>query len=106
MPAVPVAKPEAVGIDPARLQRAYDLLKEWNDRDKVPAAALCVGSSLVVFFTCTYPANQATSNWTVIPANWQELRQQWEMSHAANALILFAGLCCVSWAALLSRPRG
>ena len=70
------------------------------------AAALCVGSSLVVFFTWTYPANQATSNWTVIPANWQELRQQWEMSHAANALILFAGLCCVSWAALLSRPRG
>lgn len=43
MTAVPVATPEALGIDPGRLQRAYDLLKEWTDRDKVPAAALCVG---------------------------------------------------------------
>jgi hypothetical protein len=70
------------------------------------AAALCIGSSLAVFLTWTYPANQATSNWTVIPTHWQELRQQWEMSHVVNALIIFAGLCCVSWAALLSRPRG
>src|SRR5712692_6303083 len=43
MPAPPLAKPEAIGLDPARLQRAYDLLKDWIGRDKVPAAVLCVG---------------------------------------------------------------
>lgn len=36
-------KPEAIGFDAARLQRAYDLLQRWTETDKVPAAALCVG---------------------------------------------------------------
>jgi len=40
---LPLAKPDAIGIDPIRLQRAYDLLKDWTDHDKIPAAALCVG---------------------------------------------------------------
>ncbi len=40
---LPLDKPEAVGFDAARLQRAYDLLQKWADADKVPAAALCVG---------------------------------------------------------------
>ncbi|MBO0734636.1 MAG: DUF1772 domain-containing protein [Methylocapsa sp.] len=69
-------------------------------------AVLCTAAFFAVFFIWTYPANQLTSNWTVIPSDWQGLRQQWEISHAANALIIFIGLCCVSWAALLSRPRG
>jgi CubicO group peptidase (beta-lactamase class C family) len=36
-------RPEAVGFDAARFQRACDLLHKWADTDKVPAAALCVG---------------------------------------------------------------
>src|SRR5262249_8028509 len=43
MPGLPVARPEAIGFDPDRLQRAFDLLKKWTDEDKVPAATLCVG---------------------------------------------------------------
>lgn len=43
MPAVPLAKPETIGFDPARLQHAYDLMHEWVKADKVPAIALCVG---------------------------------------------------------------
>src|SRR5262249_32286348 len=50
-------------------------------------AAVCIALTLVIFFTWTYPANQATSNWTTIPADWEYLRRQWEYSHAANALI-------------------
>ena len=53
-----------------------------------------------VFFTWTFPANQATSNWTQIPADWEQLRRAWEISHAANALILFLALCAVVMAAL------
>ena len=37
-------------------------------------AFLLVAATLAIFFTWTYPTNQATSNWTVVPANWQELR--------------------------------
>jgi CubicO group peptidase (beta-lactamase class C family) len=43
MPALTAAKPEDVGLDPARLRRADDLLEQWVRQDQVPAAALCVG---------------------------------------------------------------
>jgi CubicO group peptidase (beta-lactamase class C family) len=40
---IPLAEPGAIGFEPARLQRAYDLLERWTDHGEVPAAALCVG---------------------------------------------------------------
>jgi uncharacterized membrane protein HdeD (DUF308 family) len=64
------------------------------------AGFLLIAASLVVFFAWTFPANQVTSNWTVVPENWQELRRQWEYAHAFGAVLTFAGLCCVSWASL------
>ena len=67
------------------------------------AAFLLVAGTLVVFFTWTYPANQATSNWTEVPANWQELRLRWEYAHAANAVLTFLALCAVTLSALLAR---
>jgi hypothetical protein len=60
-------------------------------------AFACIGVGLIGFFTWTYPANVATSNWTEVPANWQVLRQQWEYSHAANALLNFVGFCALAW---------
>lgn len=48
-------------------------------------AFLCIAGTQVVFWTFTYPVNQQTNNWTVLPANWLELRNQWEYSHAASA---------------------
>jgi CubicO group peptidase (beta-lactamase class C family) len=48
MTAVPIARPEAMGLDPTRLQRAYDLLHKWIDTDKVPAAGVCVGRNGMV----------------------------------------------------------
>ena len=67
------------------------------------AGFLLVAATLVVFFTWTYPANQATSNWTEVPANWQELRLQWEYAHAANAILTFIALCAVTLSTLLTR---
>jgi CubicO group peptidase (beta-lactamase class C family) len=43
MPGIPVARPEAVGFDSARLDRAFALLKKWAAEDKVLGAGLCVG---------------------------------------------------------------
>src|SRR5262245_49905602 len=43
MPPLPTAKPAEIGFDSERLQRAYDLLKQWGETDRIPAAGICVG---------------------------------------------------------------
>jgi len=48
-------------------------------------AFLCIVGTQVVFWTYTYPTNQVTNNWTILPENWKELRRQWEYSHATSA---------------------
>jgi hypothetical protein len=78
-------------------------------RGQRPAFALAVAScllmaaTLAVFFAWTYPANVATQNWTVVPANWLELRRQWEYSHAANAALNLLAFGCIAAAALSAR---
>jgi hypothetical protein len=67
------------------------------------SAFLLVAATLAIFFIWTYPANQATSNWTVVPANWQELRTTWEYAHATNAILTFLALCAVTWSVLVTR---
>ena len=66
------------------------------------AAGAAVAATLAVFFLWTYPANQATGNWTSVPENWERLRTEWEYSHAANAALTFVALLC-SVAAVLSK---
>ena len=41
----------------------------------------------VVFWVFTWPANEATQNWTVAPADWMALRDQWEFSHMVGAVL-------------------
>ena len=64
------------------------------------AAGLLIAITLAVFFAWTYPANQATGNWTSAPENWEQLRTEWERSHAANAMITFLALLCAVGAAV------
>jgi hypothetical protein len=59
-------------------------------------AFLCMAGTQVLFWTFTFPANQQTHNWTVLPENWLALRQQWEYSHTASA-----GLNLVAFVALI-----
>jgi hypothetical protein len=59
-------------------------------------AFLCIAGTQVLFWTFTFPANQQTHNWTMLPENWLALRQQWEYSHAASA-----GLNLVAFVALI-----
>ena len=58
-------------------------------------------ANLVIFFAFTFPANQATNNWTEVPADWQQLRWQWEVSHAVNAVIAFVGFCSLAMSLLV-----
>lgn len=64
---------------------------------------LCLLATLAIFFAFTFPANQATNNWTEMPANWQHLRWQWEISHAINAVITFLGFCSLTISLLLTQ---
>lgn len=48
-------------------------------------ALICLLSAQGVFWIWTFPANAATSQWTVAPQNWETLRAQWEYSHLAGA---------------------
>jgi hypothetical protein len=59
-------------------------------------AALCFVAMLIVFFVWTFPANQATENWVVLPENWETLRRQWEYSHAVNAALALLAFCLVT----------
>lgn len=60
------------------------------------AAAILLLISGAIFFVWTYPTNRATENWTMIPDNWAALRAQWEYSHAASAVVIFAALCAIT----------
>ena len=68
-------------------------------------AFLCIVGTQVIFWTFTFPTNQQTSNWTVLPENWIELRRQWEYSHAASAILNLTGLVAVILAVLASEPN-
>jgi hypothetical protein len=58
----------------------------------VLSALICIIGTLVIFGLFTYPVNQETKNWTVLPDNWLALRSKWEFSHAAGALLNLTAL--------------
>lgn len=68
-------------------------------------AALLLALNLAIFFAWTFPANQATANWTAPPPDWESLRTQREYSHAANAVLTFVALCSATLSALMSRDE-
>lgn len=79
-----------------------------DSRKKWPLFALAgilIAVTLAVFFAWTYPANQATGNWTSAPENWEQLRTEWEYSHAVNAVITFLALLCSVGAAVSTGHR-
>lgn len=66
-------------------------------------ATLAVAFSLAIFLIWTLPANQATHNWTFMPADWRRLRWQWEYSHASSAVVVFMGFCAAVSGVLFTR---
>jgi hypothetical protein len=74
-------------------------------REFIPAliAFLCIGGTQAIFWSFTYPANEQTANWTVLPDSWRALRAQWEYSHAASAVLNLAAFIALV-VAVLARP--
>jgi hypothetical protein len=70
----------------------------------VPALVgfLAIVATQIVFWTFTYPVNKITRNWTRVPDDWTALRDRWELSHAASAVLNFIAVVCVTVAVLRS----
>jgi hypothetical protein len=62
-----------------------------------------IAATLAIFFVWTYPANQATSNWTLPTPNWTTLRMHWEYAHAVNAVLTFVALCLLTWSVVRAK---
>jgi hypothetical protein len=65
------------------------LVERMNAERVAPTlfALLCIIGTQIVFWMYTYPVNEQTQNWTVLPDNWEALRAQWEYSHAVGAVL-------------------
>jgi hypothetical protein len=66
-------------------------------------SALAIFATLVIFFVWVFPGNQATDNWTSIPANWEALRSRWEYGHAASAIVSILALCSTTLSVVTRR---
>lgn len=92
----------SVGALAANAVLAFALRRQTMPFRLMLLAVICLSGGLAIFFAFTYPANIATTNWTVAPAGWQALRWQWEMSHAANAALTLAAFCALCLATLMA----
>lgn len=91
-----------IGAIAANLVLTIQLRRSGGAFKLAAAGTILMAASLAIFFTWTYPANQATENWILAPANWETLRVQWEYSHAVNAVLIFFALCAVTLATSMS----
>jgi hypothetical protein len=76
------------------------ILGERESRGAAAVAFFAIAATQVVFWTFTAPVNRKTGNWTVAPKDWERLRDRWEISHAANALLHFIAMVCVALAVM------
>jgi heme/copper-type cytochrome/quinol oxidase subunit 1 len=68
-------------------------------------AFLSMAVAQAVFWVLSFPADQATAGWTMLPPDWPVLRDQWEYSHAAGAALeLVAFVALVASVLLRERP--
>ena len=58
----------------ANLAHAIVLRKLGRPFGYALASFLLIAANLAIFFVWTFPTNQATNNWTVVPKNWNALR--------------------------------
>jgi hypothetical protein len=87
---------------------AFALQRERQPMIWAVVALACIVAAQIVFWTYTFPANVATSNWTQVPENWETLRRQWEYSHAAGSVLTFGSVMSLVMSVLVwgSARRG
>jgi len=81
-------------------------------RKRRPALALtlvgaaCMVAAQVAWWLFVFPVNSQMVNWTAesLPANFTELRDQWEYAHAARAILQIVGLGSLVLSVLAETP--
>jgi hypothetical protein len=70
------------------------------------AAAICVTAGLVEWFWLVSPMNAIIVGLTAqnLPADWTEVRNQWEIGHALHALLFGSGFSALVIAMLVETP--
>jgi hypothetical protein len=78
---------EIIGI----LAVCFTFRDQPDVRNPAIVALVALLAAQAIFWIWTFPANQATANWTLKSPHWEDLRRQWEFSHFAGAVFqLFA----------------
>ena len=67
------------------------------------AATLLILSAFGICLLFTQPESAETSNWTEASPDWRAAHASREYTHAANAVLIFVALICVSLSALATR---
>lgn len=70
------------------------------------AGALCLAIGLGIWFALVAPVNVAWANAspTAPPADWGQLRRQWEYTHAARAMLHLIALATLQLSVILETP--
>ena len=63
-------------------------------------AFFSIAGTQAIFWWLTFPVNRVTADWSVLPANWRQLRKTWELSHAASAVLNLVAFVAVVLAVL------
>ena len=72
------------------------------------AGALCLLVAHAAFWLWIAPVNSTMAPLTpdTLPADWMTLRDQWEFTHTARAILQFAGLAALICSVLVEVPPG
>ncbi len=87
------------------------LVLVWLVRDRpgfawtaIAAAALLAMHAIFWIWTAPVNAVMGAATPTTLPENWAALRDQWEYSHAARAVLQIGALASLVWSVLLETP--
>jgi cytochrome bd-type quinol oxidase subunit 2 len=71
------------------------------------AGAACMVLAQVAWWTFVFPVNQEMAGWApgALPADFAELRSQWEYTHAARAVLQIASLGLIVASVLADPPK-
>jgi hypothetical protein len=70
-------------------------------------ATVCVAAGLGVWFAFVSPANAQMAHWNSVPlpADWTDVRMQWEFGHAASAILDLIGFGALVVSVILETPQ-
>jgi hypothetical protein len=92
-----------IAILAALIFTAWHTVQAWREptaRWLSLLSFVSVVATQLIFWAYTYPMNALTRNWTVMPANLEAARRQWEYSHAVNAGLTLLALVLIVAAVL------